>query len=217
MGLSTAPTGGSGSMPIVPTDESVTVLRQIQQLLGQLLRSITITTHDGCGWFGEGMPRGMRRGPEKPVYVWDTGKGIEVEMVYVPPGDFTMGSDDRDNDEKPRHTHTMPKGYWIGRYETTWKEYLAFCRATRWPEPPAPSWKVRHNDPVVNVSWEDAKAFCDWAGLRLPSEAEWEKAIQGTDRAASHKVPDMTGNIWEWCRDVYYTSYYRRSPAKDPR
>ncbi len=135
------------------------------------------------GWFGERLPKGLRKGREKPVYVWDTGKGLEIEMVYVPPGDFLMGAHDGDayDDEKPRHTHPMPEGYWIGRYETTWREYRAFCKAMGRAEPSAPGWGAKDDHPVVNVSWDDAKAFCDWAGLWLPSEAEWEKAARGTD------------------------------------
>ncbi len=139
---------------------------------------------------GEPLPKGMRLGPkaalpdgkEVQVYLWKLpGEAGEIEMVYVPPGDFIMGSDDGNDDEKPRHRHPMPAGYFIGRYDTTWKEYRAFCRATGRTEPQAPDWRAKDDHPVVNVSWDDAKAFCDWAGLRLPSEAEWENAARGTD------------------------------------
>ncbi|MFC1708419.1 formylglycine-generating enzyme family protein, partial [Planctomycetota bacterium] len=115
------------------------------------------------------------------VYLWDTGKGLEIEMVYVPPGDFIMGSEDGGGDEKPRHTHAMPQGYYIGRYETTWREYRAFCLATGRSRPEAPWWGAKDDYPVVNVSWTGAKAFCDWAGMTLPTEAQWEKAARGTD------------------------------------
>ena len=111
--------------------------------------------------------------------VWDTGRGLEIEMVYVPPGPYLMGSDDGDADEKPLHTHAVTRGYFIGRYETTWDAYLFYCRSTGTAQPEAPSGGARGGYPVVNVSWEDASAFCAWAGLGLPSEAQWEKAARG--------------------------------------
>jgi serine/threonine-protein kinase len=133
------------------------------------------------GWSGERLPRGMRRGRDRPVCIWDTGKGLEVEMVYVPPGDFIMGADDGEPDERPRHTHRLPRGFYIGRCETTWREYRVFCRTAGVEEPEPPDWGARDAHPVVNVSWEEARAFCSWAGARLPTEAEWEKAARGTD------------------------------------
>ena len=77
------------------------------------------------GWHDETMPTGMSKAAEENVYLWDTGKGLKIEMVYVPPGGFTMGGEY--GAEKPVHTHAMPKGYYVGRYETTWKEFLFFC------------------------------------------------------------------------------------------
>ncbi|MFC1706530.1 formylglycine-generating enzyme family protein [Planctomycetota bacterium] len=136
---------------------------------------------DKSGWHGEKMPEGMRKAEEKNVYLWSAPEGLEIQMVYVPPGDFVMGSDDGDDDEKPRHKRAMPWGYYVGRYETTWKEYRAFCRATGRATPTTPRWGGKDDHPVVNVSWDDTKAFCDWAGLSLPSEAQWEKAARGTD------------------------------------
>ncbi|MFC1707203.1 formylglycine-generating enzyme family protein [Planctomycetota bacterium] len=133
------------------------------------------------GWRGETMPEGMRRAEEKNVYLWSAPAGLEIQMVYVPPGGFIMGSDDGVDDEKPRHTHPMPEGYYIGQYETTFREYRAFCRATKRSGPDGRSEKACEDDhPVVLVTWYEADAFCDWVGLRLPSEPQWEKAARGT-------------------------------------
>jgi serine/threonine-protein kinase len=134
------------------------------------------------GWFNEKLPDRLKEGKEKPLYLWDTGHGFEIELVYVPPGDFIMGSDDPEayEDEKPKHKHPMPRGYWIGRTNLSWKEYMPFCEETKREKPPRPPW-AEDDHPVISVSWDDSKAFCDWAGVVLPTEAEWEKAARGTD------------------------------------
>ncbi len=155
--------------------------------LGNESRASATTRLVRIGWSDETLPRGLRRGRDKPVLIYDTGKGLEIEMVFVPAGDFVMGWDDVSDTEaehygaRPEHTHPVPRGFFIGRHETTWREYRAFCRAAGRPEPTAPAFAVQENHPVVNVSWNDAKAFCEWAGLRLPGEAEWEKAARGTN------------------------------------
>ena len=131
------------------------------------------------------LPAGMRRGREPDIYVWNTGKGVEIEMVYVPAGDFIMGSLQLkkidDVDENPCHVHSLPRAYFIGRHEVTWQQYLQFCRQTARNEPESPPWGIRDDHPVVSVSWYDADAFCRWSGLSLPTEAQWEKAARGTD------------------------------------
>jgi serine/threonine-protein kinase len=169
------------------------------ELVGAFLRANPQNLHAGdaralaeklggsrTGWFGEKLPKGLRRGQAKPVYVWDTGKGLELELVYVPAGKFVMGADDSDayDNEKPKHTHPMEHGYWIGRTPVTWKQYLAFCTATGHAKPDAPRWGIKEDHPVVNVSWEDLhgdQGFLKWAGVVLPTEAEWEKAARGED------------------------------------
>jgi formylglycine-generating enzyme required for sulfatase activity len=140
---------------------------------------------EGVGWYDEKLPEGMRAGGAKPVYVWKNPadeKAIGIEMVYVPPGDFIMGSKDDEggSDEHPQHTHPMASGYYIGRNDITWTQYLAFCEATHREKPGRPEW-AGDDHPVVNVTWDDANAFCEWAGVSLPTEAEWEKAARGTD------------------------------------
>ena len=137
----------------------------------------------GRGWYGEKLPRGLKKGKERPSYVFDSGKGVELEVVYVPGGEFTMGSNDLANaceDEKPLHKRPMPDTYWIGRTAVTWKQFLAFAEATKAVAPPRPP-ELTDGHGVVGVSWHDAKAFSEWAGVALPSEAEWEKAARGTD------------------------------------
>ena len=115
---------------------------------------------------------------------------LEPELVCVPAGPFTMGSNDID-DGKPAHTVDLPE-YWIGKHPVTNEEYAQFVRATGravpegWQGNKPPSGKEKH--PVVNVSWHDAVAYCRWLSemtgksYRLPTEAEWEKAARGTDR-----------------------------------
>lgn len=134
------------------------------------------------GWHGERMPKGLRKGKAKPVYLWSAAKGVDIEMVYVPPGDFVMGADDGEPDEKPRRTQPMTSGYYLGRHEVTRAQYAAFCKAKgRQPPPTDPADGGNDQYPVAGVGWAEASAFCEWAGLALPTEAQWEKAARGAD------------------------------------
>jgi serine/threonine-protein kinase len=110
----------------------------------------------------------------------------EIDMVHVPAGDFPMGSNSAAaaNNERPQHTHPLARGFWIGRTDVTWKQFKAWCKAKGREVPKAPTWGIRDNDPVVNVTWDQAVQFCRWATGRLPTEAEWEKAARGTDGRA---------------------------------
>ena len=105
------------------------------------------------------------------------------EMVYIPTGDFIMGSNERWDDESPEHIASTD-AFYIDLYEVTNETYKIFVDETNretpyhWEDGNIPKGKEKH--PVVYVSWFDAKAYCEWdGGKRLPNEQEWEKASRG--------------------------------------
>ena len=105
------------------------------------------------------------------------------EMIAIPEGEFIMGSDARLEDEGPEHNVFLER-YSIDRYEVTNLQYKRFIDDTGRRSPrhfrnrTYPEGKADH--PVTFVSWFDAEQYCDWAGKRLPTEQEWEKAARGT-------------------------------------
>lgn len=106
-------------------------------------------------------------------------------MAVIPEGEFTMGtnaSEARSN-ERPEHKVWLP-AYALDKFEVTLKRYDQFLQATGHMSPPL--WDTEAVDevgdhPAVGLTWNDAKAYCEWGGKRLPTEAEWEKAARGTD------------------------------------
>ncbi|MEP6904035.1 MAG: SUMF1/EgtB/PvdO family nonheme iron enzyme, partial [Actinomycetota bacterium] len=102
------------------------------------------------------------------------------DMVLVAAGEFTMGSDAGSDESKPAHKVTLP-AFYIDKTEVTNAQYKEFCTANGKQPPTDPFWEKgyfenRPNAPVLGVSFDDAKAFAAWAGKRLPTEQEWEKA-----------------------------------------
>lgn len=122
----------------------------------------------------------------------------QAVMVWVPAGPFVMGVDKAAPDSEGRPQVNAPKhevtldGYWIYQTPVTVKQYRAYCDATgkKMPTPPLWGWKDDH--PMVNINWQEAKQYADWAGAALPTEAQWEKAARGTD---GRLYP--WGNTWD--------------------
>lgn len=104
-------------------------------------------------------------------------------MVLIPAGEFTMGTDDKSPDERPKQKVHV-EAFYIDKYEVTNAEYKAIVTAHKYPE-------NQDEYPVTGVTWEQATEFARLANKRLPTEAEWEKAARGTD---AREYP--WGNTW---------------------
>lgn len=194
------------------------------------------------------------RAPASPPKIFRDCDTVCPEMVAIPPGQFLMGSPDKEPgriaDESPRHKVTLARTFAVGRFETTFDEWDA-CVADGGCKPAEgqplgggdAGWG-RGRRPVINVSWDDAQAYVAWLSkhtgqpYRLLTEAEWEYVARaggqtpyaggqapapdqanfqasglgktqpvGAYPANAFGVHDMAGNVWEWVRDCYATSY----------
>ena len=168
-----------------------------------------------------------------------------MEFVFISGGEFYMGADNWDLDEKPVHK-VFVDGFWMGKNEVTQGQWQAVMESN-------PSYfKNGYTYPVEQVSWKDAQDFIrrlnakSVTKFRLPTEAEWEYASRagtswdsysslndigwgkvnsgGTTHPIGQKRPnsfglyDMLGNVWEWCQDLYgnYSGEYARNPVGPP-
>ena len=132
---------------------------------------------------------------------------VPGEMVFIPAGEFLMGSNEKKDDiSYPEHKVNLP-AYWIDKYEVTNKEFLKFSVETGYTGEGAKEgqdWRLfatidKALYPVVYVTWKDADEYCKWAGKRLATEEEWAKAARGPN---GNRYP--WGNEWEEGRSDTY-------------
>jgi formylglycine-generating enzyme required for sulfatase activity len=164
-----------------------------------------------------------------------------LKYVWMPPGTFQMGCSAGDEecyrDEKPEHSVTITRGFWLGQTPVTQVAYQRVMGGS-------PSHFHGEQLPVETVPWSQAKAYCEAVGGRLPTEAEWEYAARagseaprygdldeiawymhnsddkthnaGLKQANQWGLYDMLGNVWEWVADWYDEKYYAKSPSLNP-
>jgi formylglycine-generating enzyme required for sulfatase activity len=177
------------STPSLPTEISATDLPSTDATSTELSTEIPLTSTTSLG-IGSTM----------------VSKKDGMVMVYVPAGEFQMGSENGAADESPVHAVYLD-AFWIDQTEVTNAMY-ARCVQSGKCEAPSFTKSFTHESyygsfefddyPVIYVSWSDAVAYCNWAGRRLPAEAEWEKAARGTD-----------GRVYPWGNaiDSSYANY----------
>ena len=179
---------------------------------------------------------------------------VPENMTLIPAGSFLMGSANGQPDEQPEHEVTLD-AFFLDTFEVSNADYRE-CVADGGCEPPVltngftrrnyfndPAFD---NYPVIGVRWTHANAYCQWAGKRLPTEAEWEYAASGPDNftwpwgnefdpsLSAAGSPDtqpvdafpdgvspfgifnMAGNVNEWVQDTYDPNFYANSPAENP-
>jgi len=194
------------------------------------------------------LPAGYRPNFQHPIHAsgWPSRITCDkdgADLILVPAATFVMGRDDGEEQEGPAH-EVFVSTYYIDLHEVTVGQYLRFLkdsgRALDLAKLGGNGKPVSEDLPIVNISSNDAKAYCTWAKRRLPTEAQWELAARGPEGRVSfwneqlprkdpekgdrpmepimtlstdlspYGIYDMGANAWEWTSEFYETRYYKR-------
>lgn len=197
------------------------------------------------------LPKGFRARPEGGVHA--TGWPLEItcdrdgsSMVFIPGGTFMMGDDKGPREEWPAHKVTVSP-YYIDQHEITAQQFAIYQKGVATKDAAGGSVAAPGEgaNPAVNVSWNDATAYAEWAGKKLPTEAQWEFAARTPDSRRSpwgnseanwdrprapkqvdpvmsfendlspYGVFDLAGNAWEWTADLFSANYYEQFRGKE--
>ena len=141
---------------------------------------------------------GTKDAVETTEPVVETPAIVPGEMVFIPAGEFLMGTNDKETPAYPEHKVSLP-AFWIDKYEVSNEEFMDFATKNKYAGEGAKEdkdWRLfatieRMSNPVVYITWKDADTYCKAQGKRLPTEEEWEYAARGTN---SYLYP--WGNEW---------------------
>ncbi len=174
------------------------------------------------------------------------GAGVFMDFIRIPAGEFLMGSNPEvdpsaTTDEQPQHLVYLDE-YWIAKTSVTRSQYKLFASQQKsilyqfWYN--TNDLDSREDEPFTNIDWYTAVDFCEWLGnickakIKIPSEAQWEKAARGTDgrifpwgneatpelfdQPSPFGVKGMAGNVWNWTADWLSEQYYTKSSRINP-
>jgi formylglycine-generating enzyme required for sulfatase activity len=176
-----APVDAPLRSPAVPSDEVAAMKKRMEEMERRLAEKAKPAQEEPKPVeVARARPYEQPRHQAKEI----TGKD-GASMVLVPGGEFTMASG------SATHRVTL-EAFYLDKLEVTVARYGKFLSVTKRKEPDnwGNTYTYQPGQPITNVSWDDAFAYCQWAGKRLPSEAEWEKAARGTD-----------GRLYPWGND----------------